>query len=51
MKDNPTPPRPEEVTVLLRAAEAGDQSALDRVFSVLYGPGGVPSSQERGVRP
>jgi RNA polymerase sigma factor (TIGR02999 family) len=29
-------PRPEEVTALLRAAEAGDRAALDRVFSVLY---------------
>ena len=30
-------PGPEEVTGLLRAAEAGDRDALDRVFSVLYG--------------
>ena len=30
-------PRPEEVTALLRAAEAGDRTALDRVFAVLYG--------------
>ena len=37
--DSPGPPptRPEEVTGLLRAAEAGDRSALDRVFAVLYG--------------
>jgi RNA polymerase sigma factor (TIGR02999 family) len=32
----PEPPPPEEVTALLRAAEAGDREALDRVFSVLY---------------
>ena len=30
-------PRPEDVTALLRAAEAGDREAVDRVFSVLYG--------------
>ena len=30
-------PRPEDVTGLLRAAEAGDREAVDRVFSVLYG--------------
>jgi RNA polymerase sigma factor (TIGR02999 family) len=34
----PQPPEPssEEVTGLLRAAEAGDRAALDRVFSMLY---------------
>jgi RNA polymerase sigma factor (TIGR02999 family) len=32
----PPEPRPEAVTALLRAAEAGDRTALDRVFSVLY---------------
>jgi RNA polymerase sigma factor (TIGR02999 family) len=32
----PPEPRPEEVTALLRAAEAGDREALDRVFSILY---------------
>jgi RNA polymerase sigma factor (TIGR02999 family) len=30
-------PRPEDVTGLLRAAEAGDRQAVDRLFSVLYG--------------
>lgn len=33
--DHPVPP-PTEVTGLLRAAEAGDREAVDRVFSVLY---------------
>ncbi len=43
-RDPPGPPeegkpdlRPEDVTGLLRAAEAGDREAVDRVFSVLYG--------------
>ena len=43
-RDPPGPPeegkpdlRPEDVTSLLRAAEAGDREAVDRVFSVLYG--------------
>lgn len=30
-------PPPEEVTALLRAAEAGDREAVDRLFSILYG--------------
>lgn len=30
-------PRPEDVTGLLRAAEAGDRQAVDRLFSILYG--------------
>ncbi|HVQ54984.1 MAG TPA: ECF-type sigma factor [Thermoanaerobaculia bacterium] len=37
MTESPPAPLPEEVTGLLRAAEAGDRDALDRVFSVLYG--------------
>lgn len=37
MSGNSSENRPEEVTGLLRAAEAGDRAALDRVFSVLYG--------------
>ena len=36
MPQGPPEPPPEEVTGLLRAAEAGDRAALDRVFSILY---------------
>ena len=36
MASSPPEPPAEEVTGLLRAAEAGDREALDRVFSVLY---------------
>lgn len=36
MSQGPPEPPPEEVTGLLRAAEAGDRTALDRVFSILY---------------
>lgn len=36
MPQGPPEPPPEEVTGLLRAAEAGDRTALDRVFSILY---------------
>jgi RNA polymerase sigma factor (TIGR02999 family) len=36
MSARPPEPPPEEVTGLLRAAEAGDRAALDRVFSILY---------------
>lgn len=36
MSLQPPEPSPEEVTGLLRAAEAGDRAAMDRVFSVLY---------------
>ena len=33
---SPAPGLPEDVTGLLRAAEAGDREAVDRLFSVLY---------------
>ena len=36
MSQGPPEPPPQEVTGLLRAAEAGDRTALDRVFSILY---------------
>jgi RNA polymerase sigma factor (TIGR02999 family) len=36
MSQGPPEPPQEEVTGLLRAAEAGDRTALDRVFSILY---------------
>ena len=36
MGGHPPGPLPEEVTGLLRAAEAGDREAVDRVFSMLY---------------
>ena len=31
------PPPPEEVTAILKAAEAGDRQAVDRLFSLVYG--------------
>jgi len=45
MDDNPAgagsgasePPAPAEITAVLRAAEAGDREAVDRLFSILYG--------------
>jgi RNA polymerase sigma factor (TIGR02999 family) len=33
----PEPPPPAEITAILRAAEAGDPEAVDRLFSILYG--------------
>ena len=33
----PEPPPPAEITAILRAAEAGDREAVDRLFSILYG--------------
>jgi len=42
-------PLPEEVTGLLRAAEAGDREAVDRVFSMLYDElRGIAHRQLRG---
>ena len=36
MGGHPPGPLPEEVTGLLRAAEAGDREAVDRLFSLVY---------------